>query len=180
MAGTVKEMSLIKQVLQLKQLGESNRGIARQLPINKETVNGYMQTIEANGWKIEELLQVDDPVLERMFHAGSPAYTDERMKEFLRLLPYFREQLSDRRLHVTRQLLYDEYHKTHPDGYCKSQFYEHLKQNLVAQKDVTTVLAMTYKPGERLMVDFAGDKLPYIDPETGEMTKAEVFVACMP
>ena len=42
MAGTVKEMSLIKQVLQLKQLGESNRGIVRKLPINKETVNGYM------------------------------------------------------------------------------------------------------------------------------------------
>ena len=37
MAGTVKEMSLFKQVLQPKQLGESNRGIARKLPINKET-----------------------------------------------------------------------------------------------------------------------------------------------
>ena len=48
MAGTVKEMSLIKQLLQLKQLGESNRGIARKLPINKETVNGYMNTIDAN------------------------------------------------------------------------------------------------------------------------------------
>ena len=45
MAGTVKEMSLIKQVLQLKQRGESNRGIARQLPINKGTVNGYMQVL---------------------------------------------------------------------------------------------------------------------------------------
>ena len=180
MAGTVKEMSLIKQVLQLKQRGESNRGIARQLPINKDTVNGYMQTIEANGWKMEDLLQMDDPVLEGMFHAGSPAYTDERMKEFFRLLPYFREQLTNRKLHVTRQLLYDEYRKTHPDGYCKSQFYEHLKQNLVAQKDITTVLAMTYKPGEKLMVDFAGDKMPYIDPETGEIKKAEVFVACMP
>lgn len=42
MAGTVKEMSLIKQLLQLKQLGESNRGIARKLPINKDTVDGYM------------------------------------------------------------------------------------------------------------------------------------------
>jgi biotin operon repressor len=75
MAGTVKEMSLIKQVLQLKQRGESNRGIARQLPINKDTVNGYMQTIEANGWQIEDQLQTDGPVLEGMFHAGSPAYT---------------------------------------------------------------------------------------------------------
>lgn len=38
MAGTVKDMSLIKQVLQLKQLGESNRGVSRKLPIDKETV----------------------------------------------------------------------------------------------------------------------------------------------
>ena len=104
MAGTVTEMSLIKQVLQLKQLGESNRGIARKLPINKETVNGYMNTIETNGWDIGELLKIDDPELERMFHAGSPAYTDARMEAFLRLLPYFREQLTNRKLHVTRQL----------------------------------------------------------------------------
>ncbi len=180
MAGTVKEMSLIKQVLQLKQRGESNRGIARQLPINKETVNGYMKAVDANGWKIEDLLAIDDPVLEGMFHAGSPAYTDERMKEFLRRLPYFREQLTNRKLHVTRQLLWEEYRQTHPDGYGKSQFYGHLKQNLVAQKDITTVLAMTYKAGEKLMVDFAGDKLPYVDPETGEIRKAEVFVGCMP
>ena len=180
MAGIVKEMSLIKQVLQLKQRGESNRGIARQLPINKGTVNGYMQVLEANGWQIEDLLKLDDPELERMFHAGSPAYTDARMEEFLRLLPYFREQLTDRKLHVTRQLLWEEYRQKHPDGYGKSQFYDHLKQNLVAQKDVTTVMSMTYKPGEKLMVDFAGDKLSYIDPATGEIVKVEVFVGCMP
>ncbi len=36
MAGTTKDMSLIKQVLQLKQAGESNRGVSRKLPIDKE------------------------------------------------------------------------------------------------------------------------------------------------
>ena len=30
------------------------------------------------------------------------------MKEFLRLLPYFREQLTNRKLHVTRQLLWED------------------------------------------------------------------------
>ena len=30
------------------------------------------------------------------------------------------------------------------------------------------------------MVDFAGDKLSYVDPDTGEIIKVEVFVACMP
>lgn len=128
MAGTVKDMSLIKQVIQLKQLGESNRGVSRKLP----------------------------------------------------KLPYFREQLTNPKPHVTRQLLYEEYIKGYPTGYGKSQFYFHLKQNLVAQKDCTAVLTGTYNPGEKLMVDFAGDKLSYVDPETGEVIKVDVFVACMP
>lgn len=180
MAGKIKDMSLIKQVLQLKERGESNRGIARQLPINKETVGSYMQTIKENGWKIKDLLKLDDPVLEKMLHAGSPAYTDERMEEFLKLLPHYRELLSDPKSHVNRQVLYDEYKASHPQGYSKSQFYFHLKQNLVAQKDMVAVLAETYKPGEKLMVDFAGDKLSYVDVETGEVVKVEVFVGCMP
>lgn len=180
MAGTTKDMSLIKQVLQLKQAGESNRGVSRKLPIDKETVNGYVNTVKANGWNISDLLEIDDPELERMFHAGSPAYTDRRMEEFLILLPRYRELLTDSKSHVSRQVLFDEYRATHPDGYGKSQFYYHLKQNLVAKKDVTAVLANTYRPGEKLMVDFAGDKLSYVDAETGEVIKVEVFVACMP
>jgi hypothetical protein len=66
MAGTIKAMNLIKQVLQLKELGESNRGIARKLPIDKETVNRYMQILSANGWEIPELLKVDDLELVRL------------------------------------------------------------------------------------------------------------------
>ena len=180
MAGKIKDMSLIKQVLQLKQLGESNRGISRKLPIDKETVNGYIKTLTRNGWKIEYLLAKEDPELERMFHVGSPAYSDSRMTDFLTKLSYFKEQLTNAKLHVTRQLLYEEYIKGFPRGYGKSQFYFHLKQNLVAQKDCTAVLAETYNPGEKLMVDFAGDKLSYVDTETGEIVKVEVFVACMP
>lgn len=180
MAGNTKDMSLIKQVLQLKKLGETNRSISRKLPINKETVNSYMQMLKANSWQIDELMEIDDPVLEKMFHAGSPAYTDSRMEEFLHLLPSYKEQLTNPKSHVNRQVLYEEYKASHHDGYGKSQFYYHLKQNLIAQKDIVTVLANTYKPGEKLMVDFAGDKLSYVDETTGEIIKVEVFVACLP
>lgn len=102
MAGTTKDMSLIKQVLQLKQTGESNRGVSRKLPIDKETVNGYVNTVKANGWDISELLEIDDPELERMFHAGSPAYTDKRMQEFLSLLPEYKKRLTNPQLHENR------------------------------------------------------------------------------
>lgn len=180
MAGTVKDMSLIKQVLQLKQLGESNRGISRKLSINKETVNNYIKTFQLNNWTYEDVLTKEDPELELLFHAGNPAYSDPRLNDFLTRLPYFKEQLGNPKLHVTRQLLYEEYKHAYPDGYGKSQFYFHLQQNLVAQKDYVAMLTDTYNPGEKLMVDFAGDKLSYVDTQTGEVIKVEVFVACMP
>ena len=104
MAGTVKDMSLIKQVLQLKQLGESNRGISRKLSINKETVNNYIKTFQLNTWTYEELLAKEDPEVERLFHAGNPAYSDPRLADFLTRLPYFKEQLGNPKRHVTRQL----------------------------------------------------------------------------
>lgn len=67
-----------------------------------------------------------------------------------------------------------------PNGYGKSQFHYHLKLNLLAKKDAIAVLANTYKPGEKPMMDFAADKFSYVDLETGEVIKVEVFVAGMP
>ena len=65
--------------------------------------------------KVKQLLQLklklDDPVLDKRMHPGNPAYTEE----FLRLLPDFVEQLS--RKHITRQIVWEDYKRMHPDGY---------------------------------------------------------------
>jgi transposase len=178
MAGKTKDMGDIRQVLMLHQAGYSNRQIARETPINKETVNNYMKTVSELKLDIAALLRMEDPELERMFHQGNPAYTDERMDVFIKELPYYKEQLKDK--HVTRLLLWEEYKQRHPNGYGKSQFFFHLKQNLVAAKAPTAVLTYTYDPGLYLFVDYAGDKLEYIDSETGEIIQVEVFVAALP
>ena len=178
MAGIIVDMSKIKQMLQLSEAGQSNRKIAGELGINKETVNNYMQLVRNGRLNIRQLLKMDDPELERRFHAGNPAYADSRMKTFLEELPVMKTSLSQK--HVTRFLVWQEYIGRHPDGYGKSQFFYHLKQNLIAAKGPSAVLTDTYLPGEKLYVDFAGDKLEYIDPETGEIIKVEVFVATLP
>lgn len=178
MAGTIIDMSKIKQMLQFYQMGHSNRRIAKEIGMNKETVNNYFKAIRDGNMDIKTLLKMDDPELERKFHAGNPAYTDERMQVFLEELPLYRNELS--RKHVTRYLVWQEYIRRHPDGYCKSQFFFHLKQNLVATPKQTAVLTDTYVPGEKLFIDFAGDKLGYVDPETGEIVRVEVFVASLP
>ena len=168
-------MSRIKQILQLRRDGVSNRQIARTLGISRDKTNEYIRMAETDPLGIDGLLKLDDPVLERRFHPGNPAYADERMEAFLRLLPDFVEQLSHR--HVTRQLVWEEYRREHPDGYGKSQFYFHLAQNLRAQKSPTSVLQ--HEPGKELFVDFAGDTLSYVDTQTGEIVRVQTFVSTM-
>lgn len=177
MAGKITPMSKIKQVLIMHRDGMSNRAIAKEAGLDKCTVNEYIRKVKADPLSLEALLLLEEPELEARMFAGNPAYADERMKYFLDRLPYYREQIEDK--HVTRLLLWEEYRRENPDGYGKSQFFFHLKQNLVAKRQVA-VLRNTYNPGEILMVDFAGDKLAYVDTRTGEMIHVEVFVGTMP
>ena len=37
-----------------------------------------------------------------------------------------------------------------------------------------------HKPGEQMQVDFAGDKLHYVDRDTGEVILCEVLVCVLP
>ncbi len=179
MAGKIIDMSKIKQTLRMHLNGTSNRGIAKSLSINKSTVNEYIRKAKLDTLSIEELIKLDDPILEGRFFAGNPAYADKRMQAFLDNVTYFKEQLEAKN-HVTRHTLWEEYKSINPDGYGKSQFYFHLKQNLVAMKPPTTILSDHYQAAEKLFIDFAGDTLSYIDLETGDEVKVQVFVATMP
>ena len=175
MAGKVTEMSTIKQLLQLHESGMSNRRIAEALSLDRETVNSYVRKLGSTNMGIGELLKLDDPELEGKFIAGTAAYTDPRFEEFKELLPYFEKELE--RKHVTRYLLWQEYLYRHPSGYRFTQFCFHLNQQLVARKPSAI---LTHKAGEKLFVDFAGDKLEYIDIQTGKVVSVQVFVACLP
>lgn len=177
MAGKSVNMSKIKQVLQLSENGVSNRQIAKDLDINKETVNNYVRFFGNDPLTLSEVLKMEDPELEYRLRAGDPAYTDYRHQTFLDELPHFKTSLSHK--HVTRFLVWQEYIAKHPNGYRKSQFFYHLNQQLAASTP-TTVLSDTYVAGEKLFVDFAGDTLEYVDTATGEIIKVQVFVACLP
>lgn len=173
-------MSQIKQLLLLKKQHVSNRSAAQVLGLNKETVNNYVRKAEADPLGVDGLLALDDPVLEHRLKGGNPAYTDPRFEEFRTLLPYLESEM--RRPHVTLRLLWEEYRQSHPKGYGLTQFRFHLKQHVKALRDSrpSTVLKDLYTPGEELFLDFAGDRLSYIDLSTGEVVKVQVFVATLP
>jgi transposase len=175
MAGKPKRMSQIKQLLQLHEQGQGIKYMARSLRMSKNTVKAYLTKLTSLPLTVTALLKLDDPVLEGMFHAGNPAYKDERYEHFKTKLDYFTQELKKRG--VTRNLLWEEYLEAYPGGYGRTQFNFHLSQNLVARKPSAV---LQHKPGERLYIDFAGDPLFFIDPDTGEQIRCQVFVACLP
>jgi len=175
MAGKLKCMSQIKQLLQLHEQGKSIKFIARSLGISKNTVKVYLSKIALSPLTIKALLSLDDPILEGKFHAGNPAYKDKRYEHFTSNLEYFIQELKKKG--VTRHLLWEEYLESYPGGYGRSQFNYHLSQHMVARKPSGV---LTHKAGEKLYIDFAGDPLSYVDRDTGEVIKCHVFVACLP
>lgn len=77
---------------------------------------------------------------------------------------------------VTLQLLWYEYKQVNPDGYQYSQFC-HLYRQWVKKLDVT--LRQEHRAGEKLFLDYAGQTVPIIDPETGEIHQAQIFIAAL-
>ena len=175
MAGKTRPMSQIKQLLQLHKQGMKLNTIARSLGISRNTVKSYLHKLSLLEIDIDTLLSLDDPILEVRFHAGNPAYLDGRFEYFKSCLAYYESEL--KRKHVTRKILWQEYRQEQKQGYGYTQFCYHLTQQLVARKPT---MVLIHNPGEKLFVDFAGDKISYIDPDTGEIIYCQVFVACLP
>ena len=175
MAGKPKPMSQIKQLLRLHKQGNSIKSIARNLGISKNTVKSYLIKLATARLPIDELLELDDPVLESKFHTGNPAYKDPRFEHLSNKLDYFTSEL--KRVGVTKKLLWEEYIAAYPNGYAYSQFCFHLGQQLLARKPG---MKLEHKPADKLFIDFAGKPLHYVDRLTGELIACQVFVASLP
>jgi transposase len=83
------------------------------------------------------------------------------------------EQL--RRKGVTLQLLWQEYRQTHPEGYQYSRFCELYER---WAKTLEPVLRQVHEPGQKLFVDWAGQKVP-IHQADGSVSPASLFVAVL-
>lgn len=177
MATEPKKMNIIKQVLTGHKNGISIRSLAKMHSMSPTTVQRYVQMAEEDKLGIDALLKLEDPELNHRFNGGNPAYCDERFEDFKRRLPYFEAELQ--RKHMTSKLLWEEYRQEKPDGYSLTQFRYHLKQNTKAVKP-STMLKEMHQPGGKMYIDFAGDKMCYVDMATGECIYPETFVAVLP
>src|SRR5271169_2204791 len=81
-----------------------------------------------------------------------------------------------RRPNVTLALLWEEYRATTADGFGYSWFCDLYREWAGRLKPT---LRQVHIAGERLFVDFAGQTMEVIDAATGEIQRAEIFVAVL-
>lgn len=172
-------MRQIKEVLRLKyEMKLSVRNIARATRLARSTVSDYLRRARIADLEWPLCDSVDEQVLwEKLFHEDSTSSGPAGKGSTSRPLPEWSSIHKElRRKHVTLQLLWEEYRKTYPEGYGRSQFFELYKQ--WANK-LDPVLRQTHEPGEKLFVDWAGDKIQIQSPEVGQCIQASLFVSAM-
>jgi len=77
---------------------------------------------------------------------------------------------------VTLELLHLEYLEQHPGGYHYTQFCEYYRRWLKRRR---LSMRQIHRAGEKLFVDYAGQRPQIVDPATGEVTEVELFVAAL-
>ncbi|MTH94624.1 IS21 family transposase, partial [Roseibium sp. RKSG952] len=77
---------------------------------------------------------------------------------------------------VTLSLLWQEYRSAHPEGYGFSWFCDRFAAH---RKKTSACFRNTFEAGAVLQADYAGQTVPVIDPETGSVHQAQIFVAVL-
>src|SRR5579871_2340822 len=154
------------------ELKRSYRDIAGSLNISTSTVSDYLARGRIAGitWPFPEALN-EEELYNKLFLPVSNVATTNRCQpdwEFIH-----REL---RRKGVTLRLLWREYRDQHPQGLGYSMFCNHYQR---FSKTITPVMRQTHKAGEKTFVDYAGMKMPWLDPDTGVIHEAEIFVGCL-
>jgi len=169
-------MRKIREVLRLKfGLGLKDREISRSCSIPRSSVANYVFRAQQAGFRswplvpdlgdeaIEELLF--PPVVAKVAPPKTAAPDFAWMHGQLR-----------RHKHVTLQLLWEEYKEARPDGYQYSQFCE-LYRRWARKIDI--VLRQEHHAGQKMFVDHAGETVPIVNRETGEVRQASIFVSVL-
>ena len=166
-------MRKIREILRLA-LGEglSRRQVAAATGVPASTVADHLARARRAGlgWPLPD--DLDDARLEARLFA--PARRRHRSRPPVPDWAAVHREL--RRKGVTLQLLWLEYRERHPDGFGYSWFC-HAYRTWQGRLDL--VMRQEHRAGEKLFVDFAGQTLPIVDPDTGEVWQAQLFVAVL-
>ena len=175
MSNKTIEMFTIRQVLRLYASGRGTKYISQSTGVARNTVKKYLYRYVQLKITLEELDRMSDAQMSKAFLVKqSVAIPDKRVTDLEALLPSLVSMLKKRG--VTKQMVYEKYIASCPDGYKSSAFRERLNAFTHQGKGS---MRMEHKAGDKMFVDYTGKKLQVVDKLSGEITDVEVFVAIL-
>ncbi len=165
-------MNKIKEVLRLKyDCALSNRGIASCLKLGPSTISELLTRFKQNqlGWPLPE--SCSDADLTQALYHGKKTCRDKVMPDFTQYA------VALRRKGMTNMLLWQEYHVQYQEqAYAYTQFCEHFTRWFKTQK---RSMRKPHVAGDKLFIDYCRPRLQVVNPDTGAVREAEVFVATL-
>lgn len=168
-------MSQDKEILTLLAQGSSQRRIAAGLHVSRNTVARVASAATECGVAIEALLRLSESDVHAKLFPEDAAAPQTVLPDFAHV---HKELL---RNGVTLKLLWEEYADKCRQGRVPylgySQFCKRYG-DFVEANNLT--MHIRHKPGDRLMVDWAGTKMRIGNPSSGQTAYAYLFVATLP
>lgn len=168
-------MSKEKQILHMLLDGYSQRRIASTLCVSRNTVAKVARAASDHQLSKDALESMEEMEIHNTLFPEEALLPTLVTPDF----PYIHKELL--KSGVTLKLLWQEYVDTCRDAgkppYGYSQYCK-LYQDYVSKNKLT--MHIQHKPGDKLMVDWAGTALPLYDKISGNSSKVYLFVATLP
>ncbi|WP_437440057.1 IS21 family transposase [Legionella pneumophila] len=166
-------MQKIKEILRLHFDAKlSQHQIAASLQISSGVVNKYLSLARAAQvcWPLPS--EVDEAKLRAILKPHQKTFIPSRHEPDY---PSIHQELKSKGM--TLLLLWQEYENTHgKNAYRYAQFCAKYREWLSRQKPS---MRQIHRAGEKLFIDYCGPTIDVIDPETGEVRAAAIFVAIL-
>lgn len=165
-------MRKIKDVLRLKfEARLSHEKIAAATGMSKGAVTNTVQRAAEKGLSWPLPTDLDDSRLEAMLYRQAAPRREYAQPDYALM----HQEL--KRNGVTLQLLWEEYTAAHGEhAYRYSQFCAHYHEY---RRTLARSMRQIHRAGEKVFIDYSGDTVAVIDPKTGEVLTAEIFVATL-
>lgn len=167
-------MRKIREVLRLRlEAGLSIRQISGSTKTSVGAIQKLLtraQALEIT-WPLPE--DLDDGRLAAMLYPGADPTSSSRYQ----VPDWLTVHQSLKHKGVTKQLLWEEYTAQYPNRcYSYSQYCDRFRH---WQKQQKRSMRQIHKAGEKCFIDYCGPTVPIINPQTGEIRTAQVFVAVL-
>jgi transposase len=170
-----RELSMrqLRHLLRLHHGGVSAREIGRRLGVARSTVQDNLKRAAAAGlaWPLAD--DVTDDALELRLFGRAGNETGQRRRVEPDWAALAREL---KRPGVTMMILWEEYREINQDGYGYSRFCDLLRG---FERRLSPVMRQHHVAGEKVFVDYSGKRIAIVDPLSGEIQEAEIFVGVL-